>query len=165
MKRRHRFTVITFMFMVLLSTLGCTRSLKEQTLNTPQAQVDLLIAGDASEYKDQLRSTIINNYRNHANIRVVNIDKLSQTASEDFHAILIINTCLAWTRFNPNVLAFIEKPDVKEKVVWFMTVDDTDEQYHHNGIDAMTAASSVENQQKVSEQLIGKIDAILSGKP
>lgn len=165
MKRHHCGTVITILLVALFSTLACTHSLKEQALTTHQAQMDLLIAGDASEYKDMLRSAIINNYRDRANIRVVNIDKLGQTDAENFDAFLIINTCLAWTRFNPNVLAFIEKPGVKEKVVWFMTVDDTDEQYQHHGVDAITAASSVENHQEVSDQLIRKIDAILSGQP
>ena len=165
MKRIQCGAVSAVTLLLLFATLACTHSLKEETFTAPQAQMELLIAGDASEYKDLLRSAIIDNYRERANIRVVNIDKLGQAATEDFHVILIIDTCLAWTRFNPTVLAFIEKPQVKDKVVWFMTVDDTDERYQHNGIDAITAASAVENRPQVTKQLIRRIDAILSSKP
>lgn len=144
-----------------LSIVGCTLPLKEQSFKTPQAQLKLLISGDASPYKDTLRSAIVENYRERANIQVTNIDRLGDISPDDFDAILIINTCLAWTHLNPTILSFMEKPAAAARVVWFMTVDDIDARYHHGGVDAITAASVVENQQGVTRRLIQEIDAIV----
>ncbi len=165
MKRRF-FSWLPFilLFSLIFINSSCTRSLKEQTLHNPQAQVNLLIAGDASEYKDALRQAIIQDYQPRANIRVVNIDKLNKIAPEAYDAVLIIDTCLAWTRFNPTVLSFLDRPEVKERVVWFMTVDDTEERYQHNGVDAITAASVTENTLEVADKLRRQLDTILSNR-
>lgn len=162
MKKRLSHTQLVVSILLIIAVMSCTRALKEQTFQTPQAQTNLLIAGDASEYKDLLRRSIIQNYQTRANIRVVNIDKLSQLSPEDYDAILIIDTCLAWTRFNPSVRSFLERPAVKARVVWFMTVDDTEERYHHHGVDAITAASVTANQQEVATRLTRQLDEILS---
>jgi hypothetical protein len=148
----------------LFASMACTRSLKEQTIKTPQAQVNLLIAGDASEYKDVIRDALIQHYRARANIRVINIDTLGTIAPEAYHAILIMDTCLAWTHFNPTVRSFLERPAVNERVVWFMTVDDTEAVYDHSGVDAITAASVTANQHGVVKRLTQKIDEILKDR-
>ncbi len=162
MEKRLIHTLWVVSILTIIPVVSCTRALKEQTFQTPQAQTNLLIAGDASEFKDMLRHTIIQTYRTKANIRVVNIDKLSQISPQDYDAILIIDTCLAWTRFNPSVRSFLERPAAKERVVWFMTVDDTEEHYQHHGVDAITAASVTTHQQEVATRLTRQLDAILS---
>lgn len=148
--------------LVIIMTSACTHPLTEQVFKSPQAEFDLLIAGDASDYKDVLRGAIVQRYQTGTNIRVINIETLGKISPEDFDAILIMNTCLAWTRFNPTVLSFLKQTTAKDRVVWFMTVDDTEERYQHNGVDAITAASVLENQQGVITRLTQQIDAILS---
>lgn len=164
LKTLLRLSIVTLLFIVLLTTTACTipMALEEQTFTNPKSEVNILIAGDASEYKDALRSEIVQHYREKANIRVVNIHTLGEMPADDYQAILIIDTCLAWTRFNPTVLAFLKKPEIQSRVVWFMTANDTEEVYSHNGVDAITAASELENKQRVAMQLIHKIDAVIS---
>ncbi len=43
--------------------LGCTRNLKEERYATEDARLELLIAGDASTFKDSLRQRRIDHYR------------------------------------------------------------------------------------------------------
>lgn len=148
--------------LLICTATACTRSLKEQEFKNPQARIDLLIAGNASPYKDAIREAVIQKYRRQANIRVINIDKLGKIVPSHYQAILIMDTCHAWTRFNQTVKAFLDRPAAKGRVVWFMTVDDTDEVYQHAGVDAITAASVVTNQERVVARLTRQIDAILS---
>lgn len=156
---------LSILVLFFVCVASCGRHLKEQVWTNPDAKLNLLIAADASEYKDALRETIIGNYRDKANIRVVNINALPDIPHEDFDAILIMDTCMAWTYFNPTVMAFLEQPNVQKRVVWFMTVDDTDVDYQHQGVDAITAASITANQESVLAHLSQQLDAILLKQP
>ena len=46
-----------------------------------------------------------------------------------------------------------------------MIVDDTDENYEHGGVDAITAASVTTNRERVVARLTQQIDSILSNRP
>lgn len=144
---------------------GCTRNLKEERHTTIDARIDLLIAGDASEFKDHLRKRLITHYRSSGNIEVVNIDKLRQIDIENYHVVVIMDTCLAWSRFNPSTKAFLDRISNRDKVVVLMTVDDTDWEFKYQGVDAMTAASNLENEDQVFERLRIAIDRIVNTIP
>jgi hypothetical protein len=140
---------------------GCTRSLKEERHTAADARVNLLIAGDASAFKDRLRTRLIDHYRPYSNIDVVNVATLKQVDTDAYHAVVIIDTCLAWSRFNPSTKAFLDRIDERHKVVLLMTVDDTDWTFEYQGVDAMTAASVLEDEDRVFERLRQAIDRIL----
>jgi hypothetical protein len=140
---------------------GCTRNLQEERYTTAAARVEILIAGDASEFKDALRQRLIDHYRPFSNIDVVNIDKLRTVAIDDYHVVVIIDTCLAWSRFNPSTKTFLDRTAERRKVVLLMTVDDTDWSFEYQGVDAMTAASVMANEDQVFERLRNAVDRIL----
>ena len=163
--RRTKMHSLPLAIMLIFAAMACTRQLKEQEFRNPQARIDLLIAGNTSSYKDALRNAIIRKYRGRANIRVVNLDKLGKITAGDYQAILIMDTCHAWTHFNQTVKSFLDRPAAKGRVVWFMTVDDTEEIYRHAGVDAITAASVLTNQESVVARLSRQIDTILEHRP
>ena len=130
-------------------------------LTQPNAGVTLLIAGDASEFKDSIRAAIIKRYSATCNIEIINIDKLPQKRSVDYDAVLIMDTCLAWSHFNRSVKAFLDHAE-NRNVVFFMTADTPDWTFTYNGVDAITSASEKEHQQVMIQRLSAAIDRILN---
>ena len=152
--------MITLAGCLMLCAAGCTRHLKETRLVQADARTSLLIAGDASEFKDGIRMAIIDRYRATCNIDIINIDRLPKTRGDDYDVILIMDTCLAWSNFNPSVKVFLGKTQ-HQNVVLFMTADTPDWTFTYNGVDAITSASETENQNAVIRRLIAAIDDIL----
>ena len=147
----------------LFFILGCAQPLKETRLTAKDPQFTLLIAGDASEFKDSLRSKIVSHYQDHSNIDIINIKKLNQVNPSDFDVILIMDTCLAWTGFNPSLKAFLKNLEGTQNVVVFMTAGDPDWEFTFEDIDAITSASRTENEPAVFADIIRRIDHIVAG--
>jgi hypothetical protein len=154
--------MITLAGCLLVGNVSCTRNLKEIRLEQPGARSSLLIAGDASEFKDGIRTAIIDRYRATCTIDIINIDRLPKTSGSDYDAVLIMDTCLAWSNFNPSVKAFLNKSQ-NRNVVFFMTADDPDWTFTYKGVDAITSASEKENQDAMIRRLSAAIDEILQG--
>ena len=148
---------------LLLLMLGCTQPLKETRLTAEDPRFTLLIAGDASEFKDGLRTKIVSYYRDQSNIDVINIKKLKQVTASEYDVILIMDTCLAWTGFNPSLKSFLTNLQETQNVVVFMTAGDPDWAYSFKDIDAITSASRTDNEQAVLAEIISRIDRIVAG--
>jgi len=154
-----------WMTMMLLSMLvslsACARSVPEVRHVVVNARFSLLIASDASVFKDAVRGRVFDHYKSSGNVEVVNIGSLKTRKAEDFDAVLIIDTCLGWSRFNPSMKAFLDGVQDPERVVLFMTVDDTEWDFTYQGVDAITAASTIEDEARVAAVLIQTLDYIL----
>jgi hypothetical protein len=156
---------MTMMLLVMLLSLqACARSVPEVRHVAVNARFNLLIASDASGFKDAVRSRVFDYYTPSGNVEVVNIGSLKTRKAEDFDAVLIIDTCLGWSRFNPSMKAFLDGAQDPDRVVLFMTVDDTEWDFTYQGVDAITAASTIEDEARVAAVLIQKIDQILQAR-
>ncbi|MDJ0808742.1 MAG: hypothetical protein QNJ01_01505 [Desulfobacterales bacterium] len=144
---------------------GCTRNLKEERYTRADARYNMLIAGDASEFKDRLRQRLIEHYRIGCNIDVVNIATLGRIDDERYSVVVIMDTCLAWSHFNPSIKSFLDRVADRGKVVILMTADDKDWAFSYQGVDAMTAASKPENEDLVFERLRNEIDRVTGRVP
>jgi hypothetical protein len=60
--------------------------------------------------------------------------------------------------------AFLDGAQDPDRVVLFMTVDDTEWDFTYQGVDAITAASTIEDEARVAAVLIQKIDQILQAR-
>jgi hypothetical protein len=156
---------MTVMLLAMLVSLhACARSVPEVRHVVVNARFSLLIASDASGFKDAVRSRVFDYYTPSGNVEVVNIGSLKTRKAEDFDAVLIIDTCLGWSRFNPSMKAFLDGAQDPDRVVLFMTVDDTEWDFSYQGVDAITAASTIEDEARVAAVLIQKIDHILQAR-
>jgi len=152
-------TILTWLFL----TTACTQSVKETRLTTTDPQFNMLIAGDASAFKDTLRTRIINHYQGQSDINVINIKKLKQVRLTDYDVVLIMDTTLAWTGFNPALKYFLENLPDTHKVVLFMTAGDPDWEFSFQDLDAITSASRIENEETVFSEIVNRIDRIVAG--
>ena len=153
--------LISFLFLPLYS---CTRGVKETRLSHEDAQFSMIIASDSSEFKDTIRNRIIQRYQNDGTIDVVNIQRLREINPLDYDVVLIIDTTLAWSGFNPSLNTFLEDHEYKDNVVVFMTAADPDWTYSYQGVDAITSASVVENEDLKVEEIAQQINQILEIK-
>ena len=154
----------TILLLTLVILQACARSVPEVRHVAVNARFSLLIASDASEFKDAVRGRVFDHYKPNNNVEVVNIGSLKTHHAEDFDAVLIIDTCLGWSRFNPSMKAFLDDAQDPDRIVLFMTVDDTEWDFTYQGVDAITAASHVEDEARIAAELIREIDRILEAR-
>ena len=147
--------------LIFISTFSCTRGVKETRMAHKGAEFTMIIASDSSEFKDSIRNRIIEQYQDEGNIDVVNIKRLKDINPLDYDVVLIIDTTLAWSGFNPSLNTFLENNEIKNNVVVFMTAADPDWKYSYQGLDAITSASVVENEDVKFEEISQQIDQIL----
>jgi hypothetical protein len=150
--------------LMLAGLQGCARSVPEVSYVAVNARFALLIASDASEFKDAVRGRVFDHYKTYSNIEVVNISRLKTRQADDFDAVLIMDTCLGWSRFNPSMKVFLDGAQDPDRVVLFMTVDDTEWDFTYQGVDAITAASHMEDEARVAADLIRRLDKILQAR-
>lgn len=156
--------MVISVLLMLAGLQACARSVPEVRHVAVNARFTLLIASDASEFKDAVRGRVLDHYKIYSNVEVVNIGSLKTRQTDDFDAVLIIDTCLGWSRFNPSMKAFLDGAQDPERVVVFMTVDDTEWDFTYQGVDAITAASHMEDEARVAADLIQKLDNILQAR-
>ena len=121
----------------------------------------MIIASDSSEFKDHIRDRIIERYQDVGNIEVVNIKKLKEIKPADYDVVLIMDTTLACSGFNPSFKAFLEDNQHKDNVVLFMTAGDPDWTYSYQGVDAITSASEMENEDLKFQEITRRINKLL----
>ena len=154
-----RLMIIVLMIVAVIQ--ACARSVPEVRHVVVNARFSILIASDASDFKDAVRHRVFEHFKTFSNVEVVNINRLKTIKADDFDAVLIIDTCLGWSRFNPTMKSFIDAAQDPSHVILFMTVDDTEWEYTYRGVDAMTSASVIEDEERVAADLIQKVDDIL----
>lgn len=148
--------------LIFLSSYSCTSSVKETQLSRENPMFSMVIASDSSEFKDSIRNRVIQQYQNDGNIEIVNIKRLKDIDPTDYDVVLIIDTCLAWSGFNPTLNSFLEDNQSKDNVVLFMTAGDPDWTYSYQGVDAITSASVVEKEDVKFQEITKQINQIIT---
>lgn len=147
-----------------LSLYSCTRSVKETQLSHENPRFSMIIASDSSEFKDSIRNRVIQQYQNEGKIEIVNIKRLKDIDPTDYDVVLIIDTCLAWSGFNPTLNSFLKDNQSKDNVVLFMTAGDPGWTYSYQGVDAITSASVMEKEDVKFQEITQQIDQIITSK-
>ena len=153
--------ILTLAIVALAFLASCTRNVRETQLTTENAKFNLLVAGDSSDFKDGIRDRIIARYRNNGNIDVVNIDKLENIRPEDYDVILIMDTCIGCEDFNWSMKSFLDRLEDYDNVVLLMTTGYSHYEYSYGGVDAITAASRIADEEEIFTRLSEEIDRII----
>ncbi len=153
----HAIMLVSFSFLI-----SCAGQVKEISFITENSKFNFLIASATSKYKDSIRNQIIEKYKSHSNIKVVDIRKLSEMPLNDYDVILIIDTIKAGARFNDPLYEISLRLKDKRNLVIFLTVADPETKYKFNNIDAITSASTPETEESVFQQIADELDNIIS---
>ena len=161
MRLRSERCILALAVVALVFLASCTRNVRETQFTTENAAFNLIIAGDSSDFKDRLRNRIIAKYSNSGNIDVVNIKKLKNITPEDYDVILIMDTCIGCEDFNRSMKSFLDRLEDNNNVVLLMTTGYADYEYSYGGVDAITAASRIADEEEIFTRLSEEIDRIL----
>ena len=164
MRIRSEQCILTLAIIALVFLASCTRNVKEAQLTTENAKFNLIVAADASDFKDEIRKRIIARYSNSGNIDVVNINKLENVRPEDYDVILIMDTCIGCEDFNWSMKDFLDRLEEKNNVVLLMTTGYSHYEYSYGGVDALTAASRTGDEEEIFSRLAEEIDRIIAGE-
>ena len=161
MRIRSEQCIPVLAIVALAFLVSCTRNVKETQFTTENAKFNLLVAGDSSDFKDRVRNRIIARYSNSGNIDVVNIDKLENIRPEDYDVILIMDTCIGCEDFNWSMKGLLDRLEDNNNVVLLMTTGYSHYEYSYGGVDAITAASRIADEEEIFTRLSEEIDRIL----
>jgi predicted nicotinamide N-methyase len=162
-RKEQCISVIAIVALAFLAS--CTRYVKETQLTTENAKFNLIIAGDSSDFKDRVRNRIIARYSNSGNIKVLNIKKLKNIRPEDYDVILIMDTCIGCEDFNRSMKSFLDRLENNNNVILLMTTGYSHYEYSYGGVDAITAASRIADEEEIVTRLAEEIDRIIGGVP
>ena len=147
----------------LLFLLACARHVPEANYRPENAKFNLLIAASASDFKDGVRDRIVDRYKERGNIDVTDISGLKNVSCGNYDAILVMDTCKAWTWFNFSLKSFLKRSKNCHNVVLYLTAGDPEWTYQYENLDAVTSASVVENEDAIANQLSLRLDRIING--
>ena len=153
--------ILTLAIVALAFLVSCTRNVKETQFTTENAKFNLLVAGDSSDFKDRVRNRIIAQYKKNGNIDVVNINNLKDIRPEDYDVILIMDTCIGCEDFNWSMKSFLDRLEDNNNVVLLMTTGYSHYEYSYGGVDAITAASRIADEEEIFTRLSEEIDRII----
>jgi menaquinone-dependent protoporphyrinogen IX oxidase len=156
----HTWALVLCLF--LLFSFSCTRGIKEKRFSQEDPSFAMIIASDSSAFKDSIRDKIIRHYQDDGNIELINIKRLKEINPLDYDVVLIIDTTLAWSGFNPSLNTFLENHEYKQNVIVFMTAADPNWTYSYQGVDAITSASVMKNIDVKFEEIRQQIDRCLN---
>ncbi len=164
MKERTKYFVVATIIATLFVLTACARNLKETKFTVQNAKLNIVIAGDSSKFKDDIRKKVIEKYKRQCNISVVNINKLKTIRLDNYDAVIIMDTYMMLSMFNRSVKKYINSLKDKGKVVLFMTTGDPDSDFSYRNVDAITSASKRQNIDNVVKDITAKIDTIIGAQ-
>ena len=162
MKKQFKQLFRLSLFFLIMFNFSCAPKFPEQSYIADKPAFDLLIGVQPSEFKDQITRRLVEHYKNKGNIDLVGLNTLKNLECSDYDAVLVMDTCKAWYFFNFSMKSFLKKSEGCRNVILFITAGDPEWEYRYGDLDAVTSASVVGEQDRVFEQLSGKIDLFIA---
>lgn len=106
----------------LFFTVGCQHQMAYLEKGNPSAERKVLIAGTASEFKQDVVKQVIKNLGTEKYyFKVIGLDQLGKEDTEQYGAILLMARFAA-ARLDSRVTRFLEKDPTNRKVIVFYTI-------------------------------------------
>lgn len=127
------------------SSVWPQKDISEKSIGNPSSPKKVLIASRSSKFKEKIAQNIADSLsKDSVYIRVIGCNDLKEIDPIAWHAILIINTCMAW-QYENKVQDFLRKNKDHSKMIVFTTSGDPkecgSEKDKFPKIDAITSAS------------------------
>ena len=153
----------TVLIIVALAFCGCAfRAVKTTEAGDPRAGKRVLIATQQSEFKEAVVSKIVEDLKKDlCYVRVIDLKRLEDQPAADFGAIVVVNTCKAWS-LSRGASKFVKRFPDKDRVVLLTTAGGEDWKPKSVEVDAITSASKAQKADPVAEEIVGKVRKILS---
>lgn len=162
--------ISVLLFLVLLFS-GCTfpqyiwpqRDIDFQEINQPTLEKKILIASRKSEFKSRVVSRVRDAFHNkNAYIKVIGIEKLENEDANQYSAVVLLNTAMGW-KADRKVESFLVRFGKLNKIIVLTTSGGGDvfADTKNRQIDAISSASTKDEVEDVSNNIISKINALI----
>ena len=133
---------------------GTVDTIETGDIKTQQGRV--LIATQKSDFKEAIILEIRNTLENNSSyLKVIDVKKLPHESTTDYHAIIILNQCMAG-RPDPRVESFIDDARQKEKIIVLTTGRLDSWKPESPLVDAITSASVMNQAPAIGQTLAAK---------
>jgi hypothetical protein len=156
--------LIIIIALTVLVLPQCVKNIRETEVGPADAKNKIIIAAYYSDFKNTVTQGLVDKFRNRAKITVVPLENLGKIDPYKYDVVVIIDALLAWQLFNTRTRSFIENmkdPAERKKLVLFLTAGDPKKNYKFQGIDCITAASQVNKDAEIVEEISVKINGML----
>jgi hypothetical protein len=145
-----------------LAFCGCAvRAVKTTEAGDPGAGKRVLIATEQSEFKEAVVARIVEELRKDlCYVKVIDLKRLKHEPATDYGAVVVVNTCKAWT-LSRRASRFVKEFPDKDRVVLLTTAAGEGWKHGAVGVDAITSASKVQKADPVAEEISRKVRKIL----
>lgn len=98
-------------------------------------------------------------------VKTISLKGLSGESTDNYQAIVIVNTCWAW-RLNSHVRKFLKSfpEDERKKIVLFTTANSKSWRPKVTGVDAITSASRMSEVEHIANSIINRVRILLEQK-
>lgn len=142
----------------------CGKNIRETEVGPADAKNKIIIAAYYSDFKNTITQGLVDKFKNRAKVTVVPLENLGKIDPYKYDVLVIIDALLAWQLFNTRTRSFIEKlkdPGERKKLVLFLTAGDPKKNYKFMGVDCITAASQVNKDAEIVDEISEKINSML----
>jgi hypothetical protein len=157
---------VGFLIILKLALLGCAVGTVDTIESGDRAaeQIRVLIATQNSDFKKAVIQTIRDTLENNSSyIKVIDVKKLPYETTEGYHAVIILNECMAG-RPDPRVESFIDDSPEKEKLIVLITGRLDSWKPESPRVDAMTSASVMTQATTIGQSLAEKALEIIKSQ-
>jgi len=135
------------------------KDVRFQEINLPDLDKRVLIASRDSEFKRAIIERISTEFQSQpVYLKIIGIADLPKEDAARYSAVLLINTCMAWT-IEPAVAQFIDRYGQLGSIIVLTTSDGGDvlPDLENRRIDAMSSASTLADADPLANEIIERI--------
>jgi hypothetical protein len=160
-KDRLFFSIV--LMAIALAFSGCAvRAVQTTEAGDPGAGKRVLIATQQTEFKEAVVSKIVEDLeKDLCYVRVIDLKQLEDAPAADFGAIVVVNTCKAWS-MSRGASKFVKRFPDKDRVVLLTTANGEDWKPKSVEVDAITSASKVQKADPVADEIVQRVREILN---
>ncbi len=128
------------------------KDLEPAEYNDPSLARRVLLASRSSDFKAELARRLADDLRgDQVYIRQIGVSQLRHAAANQYQAVVIVSTTMAWT-LDPRVASFLERVRDKSRVVLITTSSDGDWLPGRGAYDALSTASRMDDAPRVASE-------------
>jgi len=133
-------------------------------LNSPKLDKRVLVAARSSEFKDAVVAKIRDSFMGMpVYVKFIGVDDLEKEKASSYTAVVLVSTCIA-EGFDRHIETFISRESDQRNTVILTTAGDANWKPDRKGrsYDAITTASIKTDVDKVANEIISKVRALLA---
>ena len=142
------------------------KDIQPSELHESSLDQKVLVAARSSEFKQAIVDKIKEAFQDKpVFVKFIGLGEIKKEKAEQYNAIVMINTCMSWD-MDRSVHGFLDQHEDHSNMIVLTTSGDGDwlPKMKGRNFDAISSASKKANVEEIANQIIEKINALLTGQ-